>query len=196
MSILLQLNRVYVSFNWPEFVFQSRPVPAKSPLITNLYANIIMSVCICILAVDFQIFPQRFAKSRLYGYSLMDIGVSAFIALNALMSAEARKVANPSSHLRKAIAGSSGLLLLGFFRVCLVYLTRYDQDISEYGMHWNFFFTLAFTKVSWISNFSFNNVSFLIFSDNFVVLGLHLLFTPCYWHFTDFFASNTSLINY
>lgn len=78
----------------------------------------------------------------------MDIGVSAFVGLNALLSREARSVeSSSSSNIRKTIVGSSGLIFLGFLRLFLLAITGYGQEISEYGMHWNFFFSLAFTKV-------------------------------------------------
>ncbi|XP_074596855.1 uncharacterized protein LOC141851938 [Brevipalpus obovatus] len=152
LRILFTFNRIYGSFNWPELLFRSKPVPIKSPTITNLYANTIINVCICILAVDFCIFPERFAKTKIYGLSLMDIGVSSFVALNGLLSKESRHHSDslsPSfwSHFRKSIRGSILLFFLGFLRLGLITITGYHQEISEYGLHWNFFFTLAFTKI-------------------------------------------------
>lgn len=153
LRILFTFNRIYGSFNWPELLFRSKPVPIKSPTITNLYANIIMNVCICILAVDFHIFPERFAKTKIYGLSLMDIGVSSFVGLNGLLSKESRHHSDSISpsfwpHFRKSIRGSFVLIFLGFLRLGLITITGYHQDISEYGLHWNFFFTLSFTKVT------------------------------------------------
>ena len=53
------------------------------------FAN--LATGICILAVDFPIFPRRLAKTDLYGYSLMDVGVGIFVVANAIVSPEARQ---------------------------------------------------------------------------------------------------------
>jgi len=152
LYILFTYNRIYGSFNWPELLFQSKPMPVKSPILTNLYANVILNVCMCILAVDFRIFPERFAKTKLHGFSLMDIGVSTFVFLNGLLSQESR--CDPDSlsssfwsRSLKSFKESFALLVLGFIRLELITVTGYHQEISEYGLHWNFFFTLSFTKV-------------------------------------------------
>jgi hypothetical protein len=39
---------------------------------------------VCILAVDFSLFPQQHAKSHEYGISLMDIGVGFFILCHSM----------------------------------------------------------------------------------------------------------------
>jgi hypothetical protein len=45
------------------------------------------------------------------------------------------------------IQKSSILFGLGLFRLFLLKTTNYKYSIPEYGVHWNFFFTIFFVKV-------------------------------------------------
>ena len=65
-------------------------VIGKKPFVTNFrsYANI--ATAVCILAVDFVIFPRRFCKTETYGTGLMDIAVGGFVVANSIVSPEAR----------------------------------------------------------------------------------------------------------
>lgn len=97
--------------------------------------------CLSILAVDFKIFPRRFAKTETYGTGLMDLGVGSFVVANALVSKQARNI---DSVKRGGILKSvSPLLLIGFARMVLTKGVDYQVHVGEYGVHWNFFFTLA-----------------------------------------------------
>ncbi|KAL9997413.1 putative phosphatidylinositol anchor biosynthesis protein PIGW/GWT1 [Helianthus debilis subsp. tardiflorus] len=87
---------------------QKEGVHSLSTYVSSYRVSMMLITCICILAVDFKIFPRRYAKTETYGTSLMDIGVGAFVFANSFVSRQARGV-----------------------------------HVGEYGVHWNFFFTLA-----------------------------------------------------
>lgn len=133
-----------------------RPVRGKRPFITNFRALSNIVTAICILAVDFRIFPRKFAKTEVFGYSLMDTGVGIFIVANSLVAPEARDFGQRpkvgffstlSRNLKSPLKSSIPLLLIGFGRSLAIELLGYQKHVSEYGVHWNFFITLAFVKL-------------------------------------------------
>lgn len=69
------------------------PMQGRRPFITYFRAYVNIATAICILSVDFAIFPRRFAKAETYGSGLMDVGVGAFVISNAMVSPEARGMA-------------------------------------------------------------------------------------------------------
>ncbi|KAK4262995.1 hypothetical protein QN277_028477 [Acacia crassicarpa] len=102
---------------------------------------VMIITCGCILAVDFRIFPRRFAKTETYGTSLMDLGVGSFVVLNSLVSRQARNIT--STGWKTAVQSIIPLIVLGFIRIITTTGVDYQVHVSEYGVHWNFFFTLA-----------------------------------------------------
>ena len=88
--------------------------PRRSAFVSNHRAFMILFTTIAILAVDFPVFPRRFAKTETFGYSLMDLGVGSFTFVNGLVSAEARKV---EKSLTQNLSGCVPLLLLGAIRL-------------------------------------------------------------------------------
>ncbi|KAL8150538.1 hypothetical protein V2J09_020346 [Rumex salicifolius] len=98
---------------------------------------------LCILAVDFNVFPRRYAKTETYGTSWMDLGVGMFVLANALVSRQARNVSPGLKRWKSSILSTSPLILLGLGRLISTTGVDYQVHASEYGVHWNFFFTLA-----------------------------------------------------
>ncbi|XP_051158206.1 uncharacterized protein LOC127279724 [Leptopilina boulardi] len=119
--------------------------------VTNFRALVNIVTVVCILAVDFKVFPRKFAKTEIYGYSLMDTGVGLFIIANALVAPEARnKIIDKKlilPEMLKSIKSCIPLLVLGFARFISIEYLGYQKHITEYGVHWNFFITLAFVKL-------------------------------------------------
>lgn len=132
------------------------PARGKRPFITNFRALSNIITVICILAVDFRIFPRKFAKTEVFGYSLMDTGVGIYILANALVSPETRDFGSEPKlsffntlfrNLEGPLKNVSPLLLLGFGRFVFIEIVGYQKHLTEYGVHWNFFITLAFVKL-------------------------------------------------
>lgn len=122
------------------------------PFITNTRSTINLMTAVAILAVDFRIFPRRFAKTETYGYSLMDVGVGLFVYSNGIVASQVRQ---SEFSAIKLIKSTIPLFVLGASRFFITKEIDYHVPVSEYGVHWNFFFTLAVTKIvgSLIINF-------------------------------------------
>ncbi|XP_011880793.1 PREDICTED: phosphatidylinositol-glycan biosynthesis class W protein [Vollenhovia emeryi] len=133
-----------------------RPVSGRRPFITNFRALINIITAICILAVDFRIFPRKFAKTEVFGHSLMDTGVGLFVLANALVAPEARDFSTSrqggfretlTRNMKGCLRSCAPLLALGLGRFAVVEYLGYQRHVTEYGVHWNFFMTLAVVKL-------------------------------------------------
>ena len=134
-------------------LLQSLSFPKRPPFLTVLRTGVNIYTSICILAVDFHVFPRRYGKVESYGTGLMDIGVGMFIINHGMVAKETcLENVSISGYLRslyRCIVSPRVwvFIALGLMRLLLVRSTDYQQHVSEYGVHWNFFFTIAAVKV-------------------------------------------------
>lgn len=137
--------------------FLSLKYPTSLPCLreVRVWTNILTAIAI--LGVDFHIFPRRLAKVETYGNGLMDIGIGCFMLCHGMVAREARYPEEYKSvpsllHYFKTLAHTAyktwPFVLIGALRLLSVKATDYQEHVTEYGVHWNFFFTIAVVRVS------------------------------------------------
>lgn len=129
----------------PSFIFSiSKFSPnffSQIKISQNLTSQMLMTI-ISILAVDFPVFPRKFAKTETFGTGMviffkgeigfqdksqMDIGVGSFVFSAALVSVkfDPRGRKGRPKGLKEAVVSSSPMFILWFFRIISVKATDY-----------------------------------------------------------------------
>lgn len=121
-------------------------IPTYRPTYTSLARSLVnMMTAVCILAVDFQCFPRKLAKTETFGFGLMDVGVGLYVFINGLVARDVPRFTK--ANFVSSVQSTWPLFVLGVLRFVVTTEIDYQQHVSEYGVHWNFFLTLACTKI-------------------------------------------------
>ncbi|CAA7263440.1 unnamed protein product [Cyclocybe aegerita] len=141
-----------VETRFPQNRIGGARIPAL-PALTTYRAHMMLMTVLAILAVDFPVFPRSLAKCETYGVSLMDLGVGSFVFSQGVVSAiplvkDPYYLGSPILPKLKSVTMKClPIIALGLVRVILVKGTEYPEHATEYGVHWNFFITLAILPI-------------------------------------------------
>ncbi|KAJ2718461.1 Glucosaminyl phosphatidylinositol (GlcN-PI) nositol acylation protein [Coemansia sp. Cherry 401B] len=131
--------------------FKQTFVPGRitpKPYLSIYRAEMMLLTCFCILAVDFEVFPLKYAKVETFGTSIMDLGVGSFVFSAGVVGVkpflprmvDGKPVSTSLGHrLRAGLWTAFPILCLGLARFVLTESVDYQKHTSEYGTHWNFF---------------------------------------------------------
>ena len=111
--------------------------------ITYYRSLLLIATCVSILAVDFPIYPRRFVKTEVKGVSLMDIGTGSVLFSSALVARHNRGAQSLSQRIPSAISSCLPLWIIGISKFFIHSAVDYQEHVSEYGVHWNFFMSLG-----------------------------------------------------
>ena len=170
-----------------------------------------LAVVIAILAVDLpMIFKRELCKTEEFGISLMDTGV-ALITLNSGMSSrkarpwtQARAWSDVAKELFESAVSVIFPIILGIFRILLLNSSDYQEHPSEWGIHWNFYTTVAAINIlqaliKW-PNYSIPFAFVLILSYQMVISSYSIEQFVFFAPRTTFFSANRegilSLVGY
>ncbi|KAL7450681.1 hypothetical protein ACHAWC_002559 [Mediolabrus comicus] len=155
ISFIIPTNVVRSSSTTKSSSSQTEINNKRPPFLTVHRAAVYIQTAIAILAVDFPIFPRRYCKTEVSGYGWMDLGAASFIIIAGWSSAATNATSLSSStavsdsissavtELKRAVIKCTPLVILGIIRLITIKGVEYQEHVSEYGVHWNFFFTLC-----------------------------------------------------
>ena len=137
-------NRKVTNQSEAEQLKNSKSQPEPILAITIIKSMCMILSIIAILAVDFpSIYPPRFKKSLNYGYSIMDTGVGIIMFGSGLAFGTSKRIKTNKNDIFQVVITA----ILGGFRFLTVRAVNYHEKVDEYGVHWNFFLTIAVCKV-------------------------------------------------
>eukprot|EP00924_Labyrinthula_sp_SR-Ha-C_P015616 maker-scaffold_4-snap-gene-5.63-mRNA-1 protein AED:0.00 eAED:0.00 QI:62/1/1/1/1/1/3/454/429 len=133
----LIIPEIIIAFLIYAYLFPNNNLPRERNVLGLFRGCVMFLTLICILAVDFPVFPRSFSKTETFGIGLMDLGVPFFVISSSIVI-PFRRVKSAKFNFNK----SAVIFSLGLMRLLSVKTLDYQEHVTEYGVHWNFFFTI------------------------------------------------------
>lgn len=137
--------------NTPYKIVKTKTLTKVSlPFLNQTNSIALIATSISILFVDFLVYPRCLAKTETFGVSLMDIGTGSILFISGVSFALIEGTLTPplvtttgGSRIARALKHNLAVLAIGVVRTAVVKVVNYQEHVSEYGVHWNFFLTIA-----------------------------------------------------
>lgn len=150
IQLIIYLILFAFPFTWLLFnqnYMSSSSIKTKKHPYLTIYRFLLNTYTVfCILAVDFNVFPRRYAKTEKYGHSVMDIGVGCYVCSYAFLF-RFPKINNLPKYAFEIFKEVLPILMIGIGRTFFITVSDYHHYVFEYGVHWNFFMTLACLQI-------------------------------------------------
>lgn len=100
------------------------------PFLSVYRAHMMIMTVLCIIAVDFPVFPRVLGKCENFGTSLMDVGVGAFVFSLGIVSSRSFNRASGFKAAIKSLRAALPVLFLGLVRLIMVKGAEYPVSSS------------------------------------------------------------------
>ncbi|KAI3640069.1 hypothetical protein MIR68_000947 [Amoeboaphelidium protococcarum] len=138
--LIAAVLKLITTFRYSDTQLDSRKIDFNIRTSVSVFKVLMMVMTVfSILAVDFQYFKRVHCKVEQYGISLMDIGVGSFVFSMGLTAVKPIQQRSWQQVLSKIMITAG----MGIVRLLMVKGSGYHEHETEYGRHWNFFFTLS-----------------------------------------------------
>ena len=111
--------------------------------------HVYLCASVCILAVDFKLFNEKFKKTETHGVSVMDLGAAFFIqtiAFKTKKTFEFKTLTDLPQLLILTVKRNILMFLFGLLRLIIYFSTNIPMD-STFGNYWNFFLLVFLLQV-------------------------------------------------
>uniref|UniRef100_A0A1I8I4M2 Phosphatidylinositol-glycan biosynthesis class W protein n=1 Tax=Macrostomum lignano TaxID=282301 RepID=A0A1I8I4M2_9PLAT len=126
--------------------------PPYNDLLAIYRSIVYISTTVCIFARDQPCWNNDFSKTLNFGTGLMDVGIGCFVICIGSLGPTANQAIDRRWLSAKAALQSIILTVCGLIKTLLVVLSiriysiEYDESWTEYGVHWNAYYSLAVAR--------------------------------------------------
>ncbi|KAK9122045.1 hypothetical protein Syun_019662 [Stephania yunnanensis] len=119
LMIMLLLFILVKRFSSGSFDSGHEPINYIRKVISSYRVSMMIVTCLCILAVDFKIYPRRYAKTETYGTGLVHVGEYG-VHWNFFFTLAAVSILTMTINIHPQYCGFVGLSIIIGYQICLI----------------------------------------------------------------------------